>query len=44
MGAKHLCTQDDDDGEVSGSVIVSWGHCVGTVNEFECGLVAKVME
>ena len=43
MGAKCLCTQYDDD-EVSGSVVVSQGHCVGTVSEFECGLVAKVTE
>ena len=46
MGAKHLCTQyeDDDDDEVSGGVVMSRGHRVGMVNEFECGLVAKVME
>ena len=47
MGAKHLCTQyddDEDDDEVSGSVVVSRGHCVGSVDEFECRLVAKVTE
>ena len=35
---------NDDDDEVSGSVVVSWGHHVGMVNEFKCGLVAEVME
>ena len=32
MGAKCLCTQydDDDDDEVSGSVVMSQGHSVGT--------------
>ena len=35
---------NDDDGEVSGSVVVSRGHGVGMVNEFECGLVAGVVE
>ena len=47
MGAKHLCTQyddDEDDDEVSGSVIMSRGCCVGMVNEFECGLAAEVAE
>ena len=47
MGAKvyvHNMMTNDDDDEVSGSVIVSQGCRVGMGNEFECGLVAKVME
>ena len=35
---------DDDDDEVSGSVVMSRGHCVGTVDKFKCGLVAEVTE
>ena len=34
----------NDDGEVSGGVVMSRGHHVGTVNELKCGLVAKVAE
>ena len=47
MGAKvyvHNMMVNDDDDEVSGSVVMSWGHRVGMGNEFECGLVAKVAE
>ena len=35
---------NDDDGEVSGGVVMSQGHGVGMVNEFECRLVALVTE